>query len=192
MKIVVIGQKWLGEQALDMALDANHDVVKVIAPEGDRLNISATRKGLAVSVPPSQQAPVTASDMPECDLIICAHAHVKLAPCALLKPRHGAVGYHPSLLPLYRGKNAIADALAEHQKIIGGSIYLLDNGWDTGPVLLQDWGFVQDGEDVTTLWRRLLAPMGLELLNRAVDHLEAFGHWPEPQMQQVKVTANAP
>ncbi len=184
MKVVVIGQKWLGEQAFEMMLKASHDIVKVIAPEGDRLNASATSKGLAVSAPPSHRASITTSDIPDCDVIICAHAHVKLASCALSKPTHGAVGYHPSLLPLYRGKNAIADALAERQKIIGGSIYLLDVGWDTGPVLLQDWDFVQDGDDAASIWRRLLAPMGLELLERAIGYLEAFGHWPEPQMQK--------
>ncbi|KZL01349.1 MULTISPECIES: formyltransferase family protein [unclassified Pseudovibrio] len=184
MKVVIIGQKWLGERALEMVLNSGHDVVKVIAPESDRLNTNATSKGLAVSIPPSRQASVTALDVPDCDIIICAHAHVKLAPCALLKPRHGAIGYHPSLLPLYRGKNAIADTLKEHQKIIGGSVYLLDDGWDTGPVLFQDWSFVQDGDDAASIWRRVLAPMGLELLERAVSHLEAFGHWPEAQMQK--------
>lgn len=185
MKVVVIGQKWLGEQALEMVLNSGYDVVKIVAPEGDRLNINATSKGLTVSAPPSQQAPVTASDVPDCDVIICAHAHVKLAPCALMKPRHGAIGYHPSLLPLYRGKNAVADALAERQKVIGGSVYLLDDGWDTGPVLLQDWDFVQEGDNAASIWRRVLAPMGLELLERAVSHLEVFGHWPELQKQIV-------
>lgn len=184
MKVVEIGQKWLGEQALKMVLSGDHDIVKVIAPDNDRLNTVATSKGLMVSVPPLHGAPVTASDIPDCDVIVCAHAHVKLAPCALTKPSHGAVGYHPSLLPLYRGKNAIADALAEHQKVIGGSVYLLDHGWDTGPVLLQDWDFVHDGDDAASIWRRVLAPMGLDLLERALGHLEAFGCWPEPQAQK--------
>ncbi len=185
MKVVVIGQKWLGEQALKMALKVGYDVVKVIAPEGDRLNVCAADKGLMVSVPPSHRAPVTASDIPVCDVIICAHAHVKLAPCVLSKPRHGAIGYHPSLLPLYRGKNAIADALKDRQKIIGGSVYLLDDGWDTGPALLLDWSFVEDADDAASIWRRVLAPMGLELLERAFGYLEAFGHWPEPQRQTI-------
>jgi methionyl-tRNA formyltransferase len=59
--------------------------------------------------------------------------------------------------------------------IAGGSLYWMDDGADTGPVVLQDWCHVLPGDDAATLWRRDLAPMALRLFEQALTTLQAGG-----------------
>ncbi|WP_428496421.1 hypothetical protein [Pseudomonas chlororaphis] len=57
--------------------------------------------------------------------------------------------------------------------ITGGSVYWLDDGTDTGPVLLQNWCHVRSDDTAQLLWRRETAPMGLRLFSQALAMLDA-------------------
>ncbi|TRL32279.1 formyltransferase family protein [Rhizobium straminoryzae] len=111
------------------------------------------------------------------DLLICANAFV-FVPAWVRQQARYAIGFHPSLLPLYRGKTSVADAIAAGERITGGTVYHLTDEMDAGPVAFQDGCFIHNGEQAPDLWRQALAPMGLELLIRAADHLAAYGFIP--------------
>lgn len=62
-----------------------------------------------------------------------------------------------------------------------------DDGWDSGPISFQDWCFIQNGETASELWRRALAPMGLELIVKAVDQLVGYGLISAEEKQSVSM-----
>jgi phosphoribosylglycinamide formyltransferase 1 len=63
------------------------------------------------------------------------------------------INLHPSLLPLFPGKDAIGDALAAGVKYTGVTVHFIDEGMDTGPIIRQETVMV-DSEDT----RETLAP----------------------------------
>jgi len=89
------------------------------------------------------------------DLIVTA-AYGLILPEELLKtPRWGCLNIHPSLLPRYRGAAPIQRALMRGEKVTGVSIYLMDEGMDTGPLLKQKRMFIKEEEDAGGLSERL-------------------------------------
>jgi methionyl-tRNA formyltransferase len=105
------------------------------------------------------------------DLIVAAHAHCYITTEARQKARLGAIGYHPSLLPLHRGRDAIGWSIRMHEPVTGGSVYWMDDRADGGPVIAQDWCFIRPGDTSADLWRRELAPMGLRLFRDALERI---------------------
>jgi methionyl-tRNA formyltransferase len=55
--------------------------------------------------------------------------------------------------------------------IAGGTVYSMDDGADTGSIAAQDWCFVRPDDDARSLWRRELAPMGIKLFEKVLNHL---------------------
>lgn len=166
MNIYLVGQKWLGEQALAALAADGHEVVGVCAPgPADRLWQAAA----GGSVPVIGNGDLFAGRLPApIDLVVAAHAHVFIPAAVRDAARHGAVGYHPSLLPRHRGRDAVWWTILMGDPIAGGTVYQLDDGMDTGPVLARDWCFVRPGDTAALLWRRDLAPLGLRLLRLVV------------------------
>ncbi|MYA59718.1 MAG: methionyl-tRNA formyltransferase [Chloroflexi bacterium] len=65
-------------------------------------------------------------------------AYGRFIPSELLaQPRLGVVNIHPSLLPRHRGPSPVATAILEGDRHTGVTIMVLDDGMDTGPILLQ-------------------------------------------------------
>ena len=170
-RVMIVGQKWLAEQLLNYCLENQIHVVAVAAPSvNDRLAIAANHSDIPVRISPIQ---LDSNNVPnDTDLILCAHAHCYITSEAREKSRRGALGYHPSLLPAYRGKNAIQAALDNHELMTGGSLYWLDDGWDTGQVFLQESCQIEY-IDARELWVKQLAPLGLKLFKNGLTQLEA-------------------
>ncbi len=171
IKIMIVGQKWLAEQLLKQCLlNSNIKVVAVSPPnKNDRLALLANQNNIAIVLHYKQ---LTANQIPnDTDLILTAHAYCFVTAKARNKARYGAVGYHPSLLPKYKGKNAIVDCLENRELVTGGSLYQLDDGWDTGQILLQQSVMIDSDDTALSLWSDKLAPLGLELF---ADYLRAL------------------
>jgi len=166
MRIFLIGQKWLGTEVLELVRRRGHEVVGCCAPEADRL---AKAAGDLV-VAPTQLTPDALPD--GLDLIVCAHAHIFVKAALRERARLGAIGYHPSLLPRHRGRDAVVWTIKMGDPIAGGSIYWLDDGADTGPIAAQEHCFVHPGDTADTLWRRALGPLGLQLFDQVLADLE--------------------
>lgn len=180
MKIMLVGQKWLGAQVLKGLRAANHELLAVSAPtHDDRLWAAAVEAKL-----PTVEAPrrLEAEHVPAgTDLIVCAHAHCFISAGARQAARLGAIGYHPSLLPLHRGRDAIEWAIRFRERVTGGSVYWMDDRADGGPVICQDWCFVRPQDTAEDVWRRDLGPMGIRLLDNAVAQIAAGGGAGTPQ-----------
>ena len=62
---------------------------------------------------------------------------------------------HPALLPAFPGMHGVADALAYGAKVTGVTVHLVDEGVDTGPVVLQEAVEVRDDDDWDSLEVRI-------------------------------------
>ena len=99
---------------------------------------------------------------------------------ALSIPPHGSINVHASLLPRYRGAAPINWALINGEEMTGVTTMLLDEGMDTGPILMQrplDIG----PEDNASSLRDELARLGSELLIETIGQLKKGELKPVPQ-----------
>ena len=95
-------------------------------------------------------------------------------------PQHGNINLHASLLPKYRGAAPIQWAIARGERTTGNTTMRIDEGLDTGDILLQREMAIADDDTSVTLAPRLAA-MGAELLVETVAALAAGGITPRPQ-----------
>ena len=92
----------------------------------------------------------------------------KLLPAAILDlPRHGILNLHPSLLPRHRGATPIPAAILEGATETGVSLFRMDAGMDTGPIIATERVALSGGEDAPELETRLAA-IAAGLLQRAL------------------------
>ncbi len=89
------------------------------------------------------------------DLIVLA-GFMKLVGKPFLDSFRGrCVNTHPALLPSFPGANGVRDALAYGVKVTGCTVFLVDEGVDTGPILAQACVPVTDDDDEVTLHERI-------------------------------------
>src|SRR6185436_9882345 len=86
-------------------------------------------------------------------------------------PASGCVNLHASLLPRYRGASPVAHAILHGERVVGVTTLLMDEGIDTGPILLQRETPLGDRETSGEVEIRL-AQMGAELLVQTLEGLE--------------------
>lgn len=98
----------------------------------------------------------------------------------LLTLSRGAVNLHASLLPRYRGANPIQWAILNGDPTTGVTTMLMDEGWDTGPVLLQKSTFIDPSETGGELHDRL-ARLGAPVLVDTLQGLMEGTVEPKPQ-----------
>lgn len=168
--VYLAGSGSFGLAAAEAITADGHTLAGVCSPERGRstahdlLAAYAERTGTPwVNV--SSLAP---GDVPDgVDVILTAHSHAFVgrrtrarAPLAL--------GYHPSLLPLHRGRDAVKWQARMHERVVGGTIYHLTDRVDGGPVALQRHTIVPLGIDASTLWSAHLFPLGVDMLVGAV------------------------
>lgn len=178
MNILLAGQKWFGAEVFTACKGIpGVFIVAVSAPfvpeKPDRLYYLAENE--EVPVIPSGQLNVSA--MPRgVDLIIAAHSHDFISEKTRLRATFGGIGYHPSLLPLHRGRDAIRWAVHMRDRVTGGTVYHLSNQMDGGHVLAQEHIFIRPGDTAEELWRRDLAPLGVRLLSEVVSAFASGGY----------------
>jgi methionyl-tRNA formyltransferase len=108
-------------------------------------------------------------------------AYGKLIPPSLLDiPRAGFINLHPSLLPRHRGPSPIQWALVCGDRMTGVTTMQIDEGMDTGPILLQRRLEIDSRDTAETLAPRL-ATLGAELVVETLDGLAAGTITPRPQ-----------
>lgn len=108
-------------------------------------------------------------------------AYGRLIPPGLLEgPRHGWINLHPSLLPRHRGPSPIQWSLVTGDRVTGVTTMMLDEGTDTGPILLQERVDVLPRETAEELAPRL-ARLGADLLVKTLDGLQDGSLKPVPQ-----------
>jgi len=108
-------------------------------------------------------------------------AYGQILPKSVLNiPRHGAVNVHASLLPRYRGAAPIAWAILRGESVTGVTTMVMDEGMDTGDILLQEE--VPIGHETTCeILHDRLATLGARLLSRTLEKMKAGEIQPVPQ-----------
>lgn len=101
------------------------------------------------------------------DLLVLA-GYMRLLPGEFLQHFPRVINVHPALLPAFPGLDAPAQALAYGVKVTGCTVHLVDEGVDSGPVLLQKSLEILQGETPDQLHQRL-KPLEHQLLVRAVQ-----------------------
>lgn len=167
MIIALAGQRSFGAAVLEALLADGHDVAQVFAPLGDRLDFIARQRGID-----TRDGLVADALQPGLDLIVCAHAHVFVSERARNRTVLGGLGYHPSLLPRHRGRDAVRWTVHMRDPIAGGSVYWLSNAMDGGPIAAADWLHVRPEWTHHDLWAELF-PMGVRLIRRVLADLDA-------------------
>lgn len=89
------------------------------------------------------------------DLVVLAGYMRLITPFFLLAFPQRVLNIHPSLLPAFPGGHGVADALAYGVKVSGCTVHFVDEGMDTGPILLQEAIPVYDDETVEALHGRI-------------------------------------
>ncbi len=150
---------------------------------------AAQKLGLPIWQPPKIRNAEFLAQMQDLqpDLILVA-AYSKLIPPDLLQlPRLGCVNLHPSLLPRYRGAIPVQAPIMAGEVMTGISTFLMDEGYDTGPLLCQRQVPIEPQESGTELMERL-AVLGADLLVETAVGLEAGTLKAVPQSGEANYT----
>lgn len=107
------------------------------------------------------------------DLIVLAGFLVVLAPELIAAYKNRIINVHPSLIPSfcgtgYYGLKVHEAALARGVKITGATVHFVDEGTDTGPILLQKAVAVEEGDTPEVLQRRVMEQAEWKILPEAI------------------------
>ena len=121
-------------------------------------------------------------DSYQVDLVVLAGFLVVIPPAMIQKYENRIINIHPSLIPSfcgtgYYGLKVHEGALARGVKVTGATVHFVDEGTDTGPIILQKAVEVQNGDTPEILQRRVMEQAEWEILPRAI-HLIANGKVP--------------
>ncbi len=90
------------------------------------------------------------------DLIVAA-GYMRLLTPVLIEPfKNRIINIHPSLLPAFPGKDAQSQAIAKGVKIAGCTCHFIDEGVDTGPIIMQAAIKVHQNDTVESLSQKIL------------------------------------
>ena len=108
------------------------------------------------------------------DLIVLAGFLVAIPAAMIQRYRNRIINIHPSLIPSfcgvgYYGLKVHEAALKRGVKVTGATVHFVDEGTDTGPILLQKPVEVKEGDTPEILQRRVMAEAEWILLPKAID-----------------------
>lgn len=173
--VYVTGQKSFGAAVAQMVADSGYRLTGIASPawadtrlpewadpdRPDKLRLLADR----LDVPWTVSHDLGPRRIPDgTDVIVAAHSHAFVGARTRARASIASVGYHPSLLPLHRGRDAVRWTVRDGDKVTGGTVYHLSNVVDGGPIAAQDYLLVPPGCTAGELWRDWLFPLGVRLL----------------------------
>src|SRR5215831_13377417 len=199
MRIVFIGTGEIGVPTLRALLNSEHEVVAVVTqpdkPVGreQRVEPPPIEKGIGQTRIPIVQ-PMRIKDQQAIEAIraltpdvIVVMAYGQILPRDVLEtPRVACLNLHASLLPRWRGAAPIQAAIAAGDRKTGITVMYMDEGLDTGDILLQRTVDIQPGETGGSLHDRL-AQIAPEALLESL-RLLAGGNAPRTPQDQARAT----
>ncbi len=185
MRIVFLGTGEFGVPSLRALAEADMAPALVVSqpdrPKGRRKTPTPpplAAEALALGLPLFQPAKVNRPDVRERIaavspdvLVVIAYGQI-LRPKLLAIPRLGSVNVHGSLLPRHRGASPVQAALLAGDRGTGVTVMLMDEGLDSGPILLQDT-IPLNGQETAGALHDVLAERGAPLLVRALQGLRS-------------------
>ena len=108
------------------------------------------------------------------DLVVLAGFLVVIPPEMIAKYRNRIVNIHPSLIPAFCGTGFYGlkvheAALERGVKVVGATVHFVDEGTDTGPIILQKAVNVEQGDTPSVLQRRVMEQAEWKILPEAID-----------------------
>jgi len=181
MRIILIGQAAFAEKTLDKLLSKGEKVVALYCPvdppngKFDPVKQKAIELGIPVRQHKSFKAPEVCDEFValNADLAILAFVTQIVPQQVFSVPKLGSICFHPSLLPKYRGASAINWALIRGESVTGLSLFWVDKGIDTGPILLQKEVKVEPDDTTGSLYFNKIFPLGIEAIGEAIDLINA-------------------
>lgn len=180
MRVLFMGTPEFAVSALARLCEAGHEIVGVFTqpdkPQGRKMILTpppvkqfAEENGLSVFQPQSVRngdaVDIIKNLAPD---VIAVVAYGKILPPEILSiPKLGCVNAHASLLPRHRGASPIQWAIYSGDKETGVTTMLMDEGMDTGDMLLTEKTIINHDDTFETLHDRL-AKIGAELLNKTL------------------------
>ncbi len=197
MRVIFFGTPDFAVPSLRALLEAGEEVVAVVTQpdrvkgRGHKLSAPpvkdfALSEHIPVLQPAGVRSPAFFDELtglgPD---VIAVVAYGRIIPSPILKlPRMGCVNVHGSLLPKYRGAAPIQRAIIDGERKTGITTMLMDEGLDTGDILLREETEITDDDDARTLGGRL-SVMGASLLVRTIKDLRDNLIRPIPQEGEV-------
>jgi len=167
--------------ALEALLDAGHQVSLVLTqpdrpagrglkPQPSAVKQLALARQLEIAQPPTLRDEAFIGQLSRlgADAMVVAAYGLMIPPSLLAMPRLGCLNIHASLLPRWRGAAPIQRAIIAGDRETGVTIMQMDEGLDTGAMLLTTTVVIDDGDTAGTLHDRL-ARAGAELIVRALN-----------------------
>ncbi|RJX21871.1 MAG: methionyl-tRNA formyltransferase [Desulforudis sp.] len=183
MRIVFMGTPEFAVVSLRAMLDADFPVTRVVTqpdrPRGRGRKLAASpvkefavRSGIEVWQPGRVRDPAFNDLLRELApevIVVVAFGQI-LSRTTLEIPVHGCINVHASLLPRYRGAAPIHRAIIDGEEITGVTTMYMDEGMDTGDMILRTPVPIERNDTVGTLHERL-AVVGAELLVETLDQV---------------------
>ena len=199
MRILFMGTPDFAAVSLQALLDAGHEVVGVCCqpdkPQGRHFTLTpppvkvlAEKAGIPVFQPKTLRDEAAQAQLAALspELIVVA-AYGKLLPREILElPPRGCINVHGSLLPKYRGAAPIQWAVINDEVTAGVTIMQMEEGLDTGAMLLQKSLTVGIDETAGELFDRIAA-LGAEALIEALEKFDTLV--PVPQEESLATWA---
>lgn len=193
MKVIFMGTPEFAAVSLRCLLEAGHQVLGVVTqpdrPRGRGMKLSPSPvKEVAqeYNLPVFQPVRLPEDDLfafleetrPE--VIVVVAYGLKIPPAILSFPPYGCINVHASLLPKYRGASPIQAVLLNGETVTGITTMRMDEGWDTGDLLLSRQIPIRPEDNFGTLHDRLAA-LGGEVLLETLAGLATGKVQPVPQ-----------
>jgi len=193
MRVVFMGTPEFAVNSLELLATNRYEVVAVytqpdrVAGRGlSQVQLPVKRVALMHNLPVRQ--PVKLRDKEVIaeiaglhpDVIVVAAYAQKLSQAILGIPASGCVNIHPSLLPKHRGVSPVPAAILSGDSFTGVSVMLMDEGWDTGPVLSRAQ-IPMSALDTTGSLTDKLSRIGAQLLLDVLPRLVVGALVPQPQ-----------
>ena len=193
MKIVFMGTPDFAVATLERLFQEGHDVVGVFTmedkPRGRHMvltpppvKVCAQEHGVPVYQPKSlshgEAMPILEKLQP--DVIVVAAYGMILKSDVLHFPKYGCINVHASLLPKYRGAAPINKVILDGETVTGVTAMQMDEGLDTGDMLLSKSIAIGENETAGELFDRL-AILGGDVIAETLEQAEAGTLHPVPQ-----------
>ena len=173
MKIFICGQKTFGKEVMKALYESGHEIVGIAPPPQEKYKDKMVGYAMLKKIPIISDCDrLLSKDIPDgTDLIISAHSHWIISDKIIEKCKYGGIGFHPSLLPRHRGRDAVRWTIHMGDFITGGTVYRLTGKCDGGDIINQRTLFVDKEWDYHDLWRELF-PIGVDMILESVSMIE--------------------
>ncbi len=196
LNIVFMGNPDFSVPSLERLISSRHNVAAVVTGSDKRrgrggkltaspVKIAASHQSIKVIEEDDMRSESFQAELAALkpDLLVVV-AYKLLPPALLTIPAIGSLNLHASLLPKYRGAAPIHWAIINGEKETGCTVFLLDEGMDTGLILKQEKTTIGLLETTGDLYNRLKIT-GSKLMLETVDEIAAGTHKKLPQNDQL-------